>query len=491
MISTNDLCVNSIIAKGFKFVIKVILISLLAILFHAELIASEDNTELNKPVQYKPMTLNLSDDGTQYIRFITLLQVWALYNENNLGTIGYDFKSDPNASSFAIRRARFVSFAQLSPRWLVLLHFGINNQSFSSGGLNASIDGKKPQLFFHDAFTEFNIIPQKLSLGFGLHYWNGVSRFASASVLNMMTLDAPIANWYAIETNDQFGRQIGFYAKGQLGRLDYRVAINQPFTHGVNPYLQVSKTTNTINTELAAKNALTNTFAPAAYFKFMFLDHERNLLPYEPGSYLGEKRIFNVGAGFYHHPNSTYSYNPDASSDSLRIYNTTILGADIFFDSPVGDRGFAINAYLLYQNMNYGVNYLRNFGILNPAPVMGDEAQLDDECANRSALGPGNIQPMLGTGNIVYAQAGLKFPALSNGSAFMPYVTYTNKSFEAIGPDAHQYDAGLNYFLSGHHVKVTVQYGARPIYRFDPSSPTGITPNGLKGQFTFQSHIFF
>ena len=58
-------------------------------------------------------------------------------------------------------------------------------------------------------------------MGAGLHYWNGVSRLSSQSTLNFMTLDAPIFNWTNIEATDQFARQFGIYAKGQLDRLDY------------------------------------------------------------------------------------------------------------------------------------------------------------------------------------------------------------------------------------------------------------------------------
>ena len=65
----------------------------------------------------------------------------------------------------------------------------------------------------HDAWTEYAIIPSKLHIGTGLHYWNGVSRMASASTLNFMTLDAPIHNWFNIEATDQFARQLGIYAK--------------------------------------------------------------------------------------------------------------------------------------------------------------------------------------------------------------------------------------------------------------------------------------
>ena len=56
------------------------------------------------------------------------------------------------------------------------------------------------QIYMHDVWTEFMLVPKKLYIGTGLHYWNGVSRMANASTLNFMTLDAPIFNWYTTMT---------------------------------------------------------------------------------------------------------------------------------------------------------------------------------------------------------------------------------------------------------------------------------------------------
>jgi hypothetical protein len=159
-----------------------------------------------------------------------------LNTDNNSGTLDVNGKDLTGSSSFdvAIRRSRILMYAQVSPRFLILTHFGINNQSFINGGANGGANltsagvsnaGKRPQLYIHDAWTEFAVQPNKLHVGMGLHYWNGVSRLSSNSTLNFMTMDAPIFNWFNIEATDQFARQFGIYAKGQLGRLDYLVSL--------------------------------------------------------------------------------------------------------------------------------------------------------------------------------------------------------------------------------------------------------------------------
>jgi len=453
--------------------------------------SAQEKTESKKaPQQYKPIKINVTEDGAYYLRIITWAQMWATVVDNNPGTIGYDLKPDNSTANIGIRRARMLFYAQMGPRWLILTHFGMNNQTFNSGGYSGATDGKKPQLYIHDVWTEFNIIPKKLYVGMGLHYWNGVSRMANASTLNFMTLDAPIFNWYTIETNDQFGRQMGIYAKGQLNRIDYRLALNQPFQNGVNAYTQTARTTNGFNADLAAKNAYTSTLAQAGYVKYMFKDIEKDVLPYEIGLCMDGQEMFNIGAGFYNHPQSTYTLDPSSGSDELEFYNTTILGLDVFYNHAIGKKGYLLNTYLLYQHMDYGKRYLRNIGVFNTSTMIGNAEQLGDEFSNRSVMGAGNIQPTMGTGDIIYAQLGMRFPTFENGSAFMPYITGTYKSFEAIETPSLQYDLGLNYFINKHNAKVTLQYGTRPVYKYDMTQSNDISQNGLKGQITLQTHFY-
>ena len=205
-------------------------------LISGNIMAQEKSESKKEPRTYKPIKINLSEDGEYYLRVLTWAQIWTTLVDNNPGTVGFDMKPDNSSTNIGLRRARMLFWAQMGPRWMILTHFGMNNQTFTNGG-NLGTDGKKPQVYMHDVWTEFMIVPKKLYVGTGLHYWNGVSRMANASTLNFMTLDAPIFNWYTIETNDQFARQLGIYFKGQLNRLDYRIALNQPFRNGKNPYL--------------------------------------------------------------------------------------------------------------------------------------------------------------------------------------------------------------------------------------------------------------
>lgn len=411
---------------------------------------------------YKPLTLRLNEDGSKYLRLIMWHQFWVRATENNPGTT--NIAGEPAAHSFDIglRRSRMLALAQISPRFLILTHFGINNQTFANGGAPGA-GPKKPGMFIHDAWTEYAVAQQKLHIGVGLHYWHGLSRLTNASTLNFMTLDAPIFNWPNIELTDQFARQFGIYAKGQLGRLDYRVAVNKPFVFGAAP--REGQAVNRINDKLATQG----------YFFYQFKDRESNLLPYMVGSYLGTKEIFNIGAGFYHHPNATASLQNGVE----QLHDIALFGLDVFYEKPTG--AGAISLYSVLYNYDFGPNYIRNVGIMNigTAPVEGTALQ-----EQMGFNGPGNAQPTIGTGIISYTQLGYLLPPLHNGTRLMPYLTFTHKNFELLQSSSKQYDLGLNYFINGHNAKITAQYSQRPLYKRD------LTRNGSAGEFILQTHIF-
>ena len=447
---------------------------------------------------YKPLTLKLNESGSKYIRFITWHQMWATATQNNPGTLdvnGNDISGEWT-TDFAIRRSRFIAMAQISPRFLIVSHWGINNQSFINGGAGAGSNvtsagasnaGKRAQLYVHDAWTEFAIQPVKLHVGMGLHYWNGVSRLTSNSTLNFMTMDAPIFNWQNIETTDQFARQFGIYAKGQVDKIDYRFSVNKPFVNGISAAAKGAALPAQAKGSEISVNILNEKTAVQGYVNYMAWDKESNVLPYFVGSYLGAKKVLNFGAGFYTHGDATgYRTSGVTGADSITRNRQTIIGADIFLDMPTAKgKGDCINFLLTYYNANFGQNYLRNVGILNEhaavtAPAAGSTAE--------SWSGGGNLQPTIGTGSTIYAQLGYAFPKNKTGHQWMPYATFTYKKFERLADASTQGAVGVNWFISGHNAKITAELATRPIYKADAAGL--IKTNGSASQFTIQTHIF-
>lgn len=407
------------------------------------------------------LKIKLNEDGSKYIRFITWHQVWFKYNQNNDGST---LAGKPINESYdmSIRRSRFLTYSQLGDRFLIMTHFGINNQNPYSGGVSAA-NGKKPQLFLHDAYVDYTVIKRFLNIGAGLHYWNGVSRMANASTLNFMAQDAPIFNWYNIDKSDQFARYLGIFAKGKIGKLDYRLAANDPFQ---------ANEVKAIATDVSDYNPYCRSWSTAGYIHYEFLDEESNLLPFMVGTYLGTKKVFNIGVGFDHWKDGMW--HRTAAGDTV-TQDQLQLGADVFLDMPLSSKKDALTFYGSYSNYNFGKDYVRHIGILNTADGGG-------------AL-RGNAVPTLGTGQIFYGQLGYLLPELGISPRFQVYGAFSHSRFEGLRNAADELvpvntiDAGLNVFLAGHHSKITLNYRARPDF-------TNIERINYKNELTLQFMVY-
>ena len=402
----------------------------------------------------------------------------------NPGTMVSD-EATKNSWNIGNRRLRALAYAQITKRYMVLMHFGINNQTFINGGAPGTTgtggygNGKKPQMFFHDAWNEYAVVLPgeagefSLSLGAGLHYYMGLSRMTMASTLNFLTVDSPIFTWPLIDNSDQFARQMGMFAKGKYGKFEYRFSLNKPFATNLAP-VDV--------TNPAARVAVDNNgnpkFSKAGYVEYQFLDSESNLLPFKVGSYLGTKRVFNLGAGFYHQKDGTRT----SVNSQIEKHDIALYAIDAFADLPLGNakNKMALSAYAGFYNYNFGPNYLRNLGIMNVGSndpnFIGDKA----------IAGAGNLQPMIGTGNIYYLQAGLLLPSNADKPKIriQPFASYTNKNFKALENSSSQFDIGANWFIDGHHAKLTTQYSTRPTYTSASAEPKS------KGEFILQFQIY-
>jgi hypothetical protein len=363
----------------------------------------------------------------QFVRVLTWHQFWARAIENNPGSMVAGNPEEWSAD-IALRRSRLLLQAQFFPEVQLVFHLGINNQSF--------VTELKPQLFIHDAWASFRIVPEMLEVGAGLHYWNGISRITSASTINMMTLDMPILNWPTIDQTDQFARQLGIFAHGHLDRFHYRVAVNHPF-----------RTRNEVTGEDVVYNPDAGTFAAAGYFAWQFLDRELGPLPYAVGTSLGTRSVFNLGAGFYVHPDAMASLGVDGAR---RTHTQLALGLDAYLDVPIDDG--ALTAYAVYYHYDFGPDYVRGVGVLNLAQ------------GGTTMSGAGNAVPLIGTGEHVYAQLGYLLPWRVGDSRFQPYVTAQVSVLDALDMPSTILEAGFNWFIFGHHAKLTLHYRNRPVF---------------------------
>ncbi|GAB3635860.1 hypothetical protein GCM10027422_14500 [Hymenobacter arcticus] len=442
------------------------------------------------------MKVNLSPDGSKYLRFIGWAQFWAQYNENNSNTLRNGIaKSDQLA--FSIRRARLITLAQLNPRFLMILDMGMENQSAVSGGTPGDLNGpgKRAPFYIHEAVGEYRI-NKYLSLGAGLNYQTGISRMTAASTANMLAYDIPVVNFPTLDQTDQFGFFLGAYAKGRVGKFDYRVAIDDAFSPSS------ANTPATVRTNVAAFYPRNANKIYQGYFSYEFLDKEANLLPFTTGTYLGTKKVFNIGAGFHYNADGMFS-RPSALPTTLpadpyalnfTTHDIKLFGADVFYDAPIDTASnTAVTFYGVYYHYDMGPNYVRNAGVINPGTGV----------SSGLATLAGNALPLIGTGNTVYAQLGLLLPKnlLGPKAKLQPYVAYLHNNLEGLrNPDGtikgvNVYDAGLNLYLDGHNAKLTLNYRARPDFSdqtFLPANNGQATVNSVKyrPEVTLQAQVY-
>lgn len=371
---------------------------------------------------YKPLKLNLNEDGSKYIRFITWHQVWGTAQTNSQDQVEVDLM---------LRRSRFLAYAQISPRFLILTHFGLN--SLTAANMHPVGQATTASLFLHDAWAEYKVYKDYLSMGAGLHYWNGISRLTNQSTLNMLTIDAPRFNWPTIGTSDQFARHLGVYAKGKIDRLDYRLAVNQALINNLDQLVAPDTAQATYLND--------GGYVYSGYLNYQFLDKESNKLPFMVGSYLGKKKVFNIGAGFNLHPKGTSSL--DTQGDTIS-HNVSLFGVDAFYDAPLGEGKGAITAYGVYYRYNFGPNY-------------------------RLA----GASDVVGTGNIFYVQTGYLLPEFSSLGRLQFYLAGSYRQFEAFEEAANGVTVGANWFIQGHHAKISLEYQS------NKAAATGAERKGL------------
>lgn len=350
--------------------------------------------------------VKFNDDGSKYLRIIAWGQFWAQYNNNVPATT--------EQLSLSVRRARILTFTQLNKNFLILTHFGLN--SLNGNNTSPIGAGERSQLFFHGFWGEWKIT-NSLSAGAGLHYWNGISRLNNQSTLNMLTLDNNRQSWATIGLSDQFARHVGVYAKGKFGRLQYRLALNEAGSSTLDTRDPVALAT----TVYGGRRILGSRDAGKviqAYFDYNFLDQESNLLPYKVGTYLGSKQVFNVGVGFFNHKNGVVKANGQGS-------DVNIFAVDAFYDTPTGSKNAAITAYAVYQDNDYGPDY--NFSAYS-------------------------------TGNMIYTHVGYLISGDISKTRFQPYLSYQNRTIDAINDNASRLGIGANVLLTGHHSKLTFEY---------------------------------
>ncbi len=377
------------------------------------------------------LKINLDEEGKTYIKGSLRGQFWARYYDTNPGS---SVNGDPTGSitDFSIRRVRMNVSAQLTPKLFVYSLFGSNN-------INTKTE-KSFNFDLLDFYAEYDF-NKTISVGMGKSSWDGLNRWYVRSSKSLMALDAPLFSLLTVNKNDDLARGLGTWAKGQLGKFDYTLSVKIPGAYGVEA------------TEGKVDFVLNNTkMRTSGYLKYEFLDNESNKTAYSggTGTYLGKKKLLNLGAGFM--------VQPDMTSQLINgveeYYDFKNWAVDVFLDLPLNNREDALTSYLGFYSNDFGPNYIRNLGANDIADSSGS-----------SFNGGGNDFPMMGTGETVFFQLGYLLPKFKkNTHRIQPNIAVQYSDFEVLDDPMVTYDLGINYYIKGHDNKLTLGYQDRPIF---------------------------
>ncbi|MDP2387633.1 MAG: hypothetical protein Q8M29_14775 [Bacteroidota bacterium] len=417
------------------------------------------------------LKIYMSDDSVRYIKATGIAQIWFRYNKNNPGSTIYN---TPQKETFdvGIRRMRYQIMSQVNKKVFFYSQLGIN--SFNS------VSARKTPIFFHDVTVEYAVYNNYFTLGGGLSGWNGVARYTSSGVGNILCLDLPVIIETTNDVTDQFVRKPGAYAKGQIGKLAYRFSVANPFP--VQNSLSTVASLPVSDTNVAYFSTRAPKYQYQGYVFWQFLDKENNLLPYMTGSYLGKKRIFNIGGGFATQEDAMWYRNKTGDTISVPMKQ---FGVDVFLDYYLNkEKQNAITAYAAYLNYDFGPNYIRNAGIMNMANGVNSTGSFN---------GAGNSIPMYGTGNVIYAQAAYLFKhnLLKDAGTLQPYTSASIANYEKLKDPVFIYDIGINWIQDGQKSKISLDYQSRPIFNINTKGEIAETKSARRGMVVLQYQVAF
>ena len=358
------------------------------------------------------LVVKLNPEGNKYIRFLLWGQTWF-----------QDYEGTNANDGFSIKRARVLAYSKINDRFMILTHFGANG--IYDNNLHPTGKSTDVSFFLHEMFLQYKVT-NNLAIGTGVHNFGGISRGNGQGSINMLTLDNNRADWSTLGLSDQFANHLGIFAKGRIGKLNYRMAVNDALTNTLD---------GNVNTAIAngqekylGKAILgKGKYVVSGYFDYQFLDQESNALPYRVGTYLGTKKVFNVGAGFFNH-NDAIVRN---ENDVLVSDNVSHFAIDAFYDAPIGESS-SITAYAKFQKSNMGEHYVQ-----------------------------GNV---VGDGNQFSGHVGYLLPkTVKEGESkfrnrIQPYVGYSYRDFKGLTEAANELKIGGNWYIDGQNAKISIEY---------------------------------
>ncbi len=358
-------------------------------------------------------------------------QFWARYSELNEGTT-INGEETNYYTDVSIRRLRIPVTSQITDKIYGYALFGGNNFNHKSKNFPLQV----LDLYFEYAFSK------KFEVGMGKSGWQGLDRWNVRSSKSLMGLDSPLFSLSTVNKDDDLGRNLSVWFKGQVAKFDYRLVISNP--------ISVDKAPSTGKVDFA-NNRPRKRYS--TYVKYQFFEEESNKSAYQTGTYINKKKVWNIGVG------GQYQQKAFADGDALapdtHLYDMKNWAIDSFLSWPLANEQ-GITAYLGYYQLDMGQNYVRN---------VDANGSMFDSSSGTSFNGDGNGYPMMGTGATWYLQFGYAFP-IHKKAIVQPNVAIQHSDYDALAGMMSVYDFTVNFFLNGmgHGNKISLGYQYRPIF---------------------------
>lgn len=392
--------------------------------------------------QEKPQKLRyyLTSDKSSFVGIKASAQVWARYTEMNPGTM---IGGEPQTTSFdfSLRRVRLGVYGQLASRWSFEIQMGENNFN--------NLTNYSKSLRVLDAHISYKVA-DFITLGAGKSGWTGLARCTVPSSANALEVDIPMFSLATVNISDDILRKMGVFGFGSWAHWSYRFAVVKPFTVTSSSALELSPEGYTNFSDRDPR------LQTSGYASYNFLDAENTGSPFNRGTYLGTKRILNLGVGFMHQPEAMAYLDAEGETNYTDM---THFAADLFLDMPLCKRNCsAITLYAAYFIYDFGNGYIRNIGANNPGQALGEEASFN---------GKGNAFPAIGTGRVGYVKMGYALPERKTSShttsRYQLYAAVQHADYERLGTPMNLYEGGVNYYIN-QYTKFTLGYQNRPVF---------------------------
>jgi len=322
------------------------------------------------------------------LKFGLRLQTWYQYVDEGK-------KDKRGLNDFMLRRAYFYLTGQITPQIGFFAHFA--SDRIGQDGLDNSSLGLGSGIAVRDAWIYVNL-HESFKIQMGRMYIPFTRFFGTESTFAMLTLDLPFTQGGvrgAPFFTNRVGRDEGFLVWGNPldGLFQYRIGIFEEVENDDNPH---------DNVRFAGRISLN------------ILEPEKNW--FNQGTYLGEKKVFALGAGIDYQDELTLNDRPNRDNLSWTV--------DFFLDHPIGEGAVTLEgAFIDVKNATQTLGFSRL--------VEGDDAY------------------------IYYLQGGYLFPGKIGPGRIQPYFRYERLAVNGKS-DTSFPSMGLNYYIKGHNAKFTI-----------------------------------